>query len=409
MARRRYRDFRGGLIPSGPRESVPDNALRRARGIWPVRSPAIRSRNGTSLVDTVPAAVHSFVRTSSPAGGNRFYGAGTGFYVSSGGVVAPVPGAPALSGHPLQFVLVPPSPGKLDALYVAGGGKLFKVQRFSLAMPFVVRDWGIAPPPDAPLFPSPIAQLIKVIDNCDSAGATGVWTGPSVIVVDTVTKVEGTGALTPTAPIPASTTASFIKTFNAAMNLNEFSLGANDSPDEDWIHLALRIQRPRHVKSFEITFGKDVNNGFTAQIVVQDDVPHGKHYKKKRTGRKHRGLADHPTVQDNEGAFVASASGLPIQLEVSSFLGEDQISSNDDSWIMLKIPKNAFTTTGKATDWTGITYLQLVLTTNSQGATTFWIDDIKLIGNVGMIGDYQYLFTYKSFTFNIRSNPNPTP
>src|SRR5216117_4368783 len=109
MARRRYRDFRGGLVPSGPREDIHENALRRARGIWPVRTPSIRSRNGTSLIDTIPndgfgGAVHSFFRFRE----ERFYGAGVSLYRSSGGILtnlaAGAGGAGILSGHPLSFV-----------------------------------------------------------------------------------------------------------------------------------------------------------------------------------------------------------------------------------------------------------------------------------------------------------------
>lgn len=386
MARVRFRDFRGGLVPSGPREAIGEGALRRARGVWPVRTPSLRSRGGTALIES-PGVAHSFTRF----GGKRYYGVGLGVIADG------VPILAGLDGNLLNFAAMAPSPGLQDKLYVCGGGVLKKIA------PDAVQEWGISPPPDGFVTAMLVPQVVKVIDNCDAF--TG-WVGSTPIAPETTIKVEGVASLTSVTTLVDNQKYVWSK-LGTTWDLNEFSPGANDSPDEDWICLAVRFSRPRMVDSLVLSFGKDgsINNGFTFNIIIDDDVS-----KKKHKGRKRRGLSDHIAVSNNEVNFAATIPSLPLRISLTELLGENRASPNDNAWAMLRIPKNVFTVVGNATDWSQIVIIQLTVNTNGLGtATDFLFDDIKLVGGVGMQGDYQYLFTYRNPTLNIRSNPNLTP
>ncbi len=123
-----------GLHLVGPKESVPETALRRAKGWAGRRERTLKSRPGSSLIAAEDA--HSLVYWN----GVWYGGVGSNFRKLTGGASTI---KSSLNGERLTFSPMPPTVGKQDYLFVAGGGGsgLFKVDSAG-----AVTNWGIAPP-----------------------------------------------------------------------------------------------------------------------------------------------------------------------------------------------------------------------------------------------------------------------
>ncbi len=131
MAVSEFRKFDRGLWLMGPRERIPRDALRRARGVHPVKTESVRSRPGSTVLH--PLNAHSLFRFA----GSRYQGSGTEFFKDGASVKS------GLNGSRLEAIRMSPIAGGLDHLLVAGGGAPFKVSQTA-----VVTNWGIATPPD---------------------------------------------------------------------------------------------------------------------------------------------------------------------------------------------------------------------------------------------------------------------
>jgi len=122
--------FDGGLFLEGRKDAIPKDALRRGRGVHPDSTTILESRDGSTLSKSLDA--HSLGEFNDL----RFQGSTTilsrdGSSVKTG-----------LTGDRLRMVKMPPTTGKQDSFFIAGGGDLFKV-----AIDGTVTQWGI----DAPL------------------------------------------------------------------------------------------------------------------------------------------------------------------------------------------------------------------------------------------------------------------
>lgn len=131
MALTQFRDFNRRLWLNEPKETIPRDALRRARGVHQAKSRSIRSRPGSVFLYNFGA--HSLYRFA----GARFQGSSDSLFRNGTSIKS------GLSGNRLAFLRMPPTPGIVDFLFVAGGGTLFKVSQVGL-----VSNWGIDAPPD---------------------------------------------------------------------------------------------------------------------------------------------------------------------------------------------------------------------------------------------------------------------
>jgi hypothetical protein len=195
------------------------------------------------------------------------------------------------------------------------------------------------------------------------------------------------------------------------LDLSTFG-GGVDSPDEDWIQLSLRFVAPRTVESLQITFITDdiakMNDTFTKEITIDTRVD-----KKRLRGERKKGIADIPQVSNNEQTFLTSVNAsTPFNLKAAEILGEDAFHAEDDVWCTLKLPKSSFVKNGEAS-WATIVALKMVVRTNERALLAglpdngYYLDDIKLVGGVGMQGTYQWKYTYKNSATGTRSNPSP--
>ena len=122
--------FDGGLYLEGRKDAIPQDALRRGRGVHPDSTTILESRDGSTLSKSLDA--HSLGEFNDL----RFQGSTTIFSRDGSSIKT------GLTGDRLRMVKMPPTTGKQDSFFIAGGGDLFKV-----AIDGTVTQWGI----DAPL------------------------------------------------------------------------------------------------------------------------------------------------------------------------------------------------------------------------------------------------------------------
>ena len=128
-----FDDYRKGLWLEGRQDAMPANTARRFRGVHRTITSLLRSRNGSQLITSLNA--HSLFRFND----TRYQGAGTAFYEAG------VSKKTGLDGTRLSFAAMPPTLTKVDYLFVAGGGDLFKIDTSGNAT-----NWGIVAPSTNP-------------------------------------------------------------------------------------------------------------------------------------------------------------------------------------------------------------------------------------------------------------------
>ena len=167
MGRIRWNNFSQGLWLVGPGEDNPQGSLRRAKGVYPLRTQAARSRSGTLSYFGVNAK--SMTRFHDE------YILGTSAGTLQRSVLRAVDsetaitGATVFDGTDLAFAQAPPTTFALDEtstatdyLFVAGGGELRKI-----SPAWAISEWGIAPPDSSSMTAVAVAEGVanyKVID-----------------------------------------------------------------------------------------------------------------------------------------------------------------------------------------------------------------------------------------------------
>ncbi len=124
-----WHDFSKSLWAVGGKEHTMKGFVRRARGAHSIRTPQLRSRDGSTLLYSLDA--HSLFRFADA----RIQGAGTSLYRNGTAVLS------GMTGQRLRFVAMPPQSGLQDYLFIAGGGALKKMDSGG-----VVTNWGITEP-----------------------------------------------------------------------------------------------------------------------------------------------------------------------------------------------------------------------------------------------------------------------
>jgi len=124
-----WHDFSKALWAVGGKEHIMKGFIRRARGAHSIRTPQLRSRDGSTLL--YPLDAHSLYRFAD----SRIQGAGTSLYRNGTAVLS------GLSGARLRMVSMPAQSGVQDSLFIAGGGPLKKMDGAGS-----VTNWGITEP-----------------------------------------------------------------------------------------------------------------------------------------------------------------------------------------------------------------------------------------------------------------------
>jgi hypothetical protein len=411
--RHRWTNFSRGLWLVGPPETNPPQSLRRAKGAAPLRSLALRSRSGTLSFFALPA--HSMTRY------NDEYVIGHGTSLSKSvsraiGSEVAITGSAVFDSTALTFVQMPPTTvglgtvGVADYLFVAGGGDLKKVDPLFNSAANPVTEWGIDPPDISNASATLVTQTSAHADNLDAIGDGTVWvegdgSDDFELQNDTTRFIEGTGSMR-FLGVAKDTTVDARRT-GISEDWSNIGGGVGSSPLEDYVQFAIRINRPKRLKAVSIMFDVDsppvlLFNGksFSRELKVR--------VVRKRRRRKLIGTGDIIRRKD-ERKFIKGKKDLPRDRSTQEFLTEDTIGVVRRKWTRVTIPKSTFDIGGNAdpdSDWANVRGIRIEVETNKQGRVNVNFDDLKLVGGVGMQGDYQYNVTYKNSTTGTRSNPD---
>ena len=398
LKRVNFRTFAKGLWLAGPRENAPEDALRRAVGVAGLRYGSIRSRSGSALLLALDA--HSVVRWKD----KRIVGAGTGlFYGVLAGSEVGISTEQVLSGNRWTAEPMPPTAESSpvdDRLWVADSSWPVKIKS-----DFTSQRWGITAPTLAPTTGTKSAQAAKTIEDCDTAASFVTNGNISVFGNSTLKKLQGTGSIAGTVAKNSEGTIDRTTT----LDLSQFS-APGDSADQDYIELSVAFLRPKHVKNIEIAFlvGAGVPASFDNMTDSYSRELRVKTLSRKKT-KKLRGTADLVFFKDQKKFLEEHSAASGRDLSTSEFIQEDEIAVSRRTWTRITIPKSSFTANGAAGTtgftWANVRGFRISIETTNAGTAPFWIDNIRMLGGVGMQGDYKWTYTYRNSGSGERSNP----
>ena len=383
-----------GLWVHGGVDAPPSGAFRRLSAVERLPRRSLRSRNGSTAVASQDA--HSVVRYND----NRYAGVTTTFKrldteadIKTG-----------LNGNRLHFGKMAPSAGKVAYLYAANGGSLFKV-----FTDHTVTSWGITAPADG--FTAALAsEKTTQIDSCDNSGT---WTGSNAtLATETTIKQEGSASVHAT--VAASTVATVTKSIT--VDLSQHS-DLSASADEDFIAFWIRIDKPANVDSIQLIFSLNnttfADNTYSVSLEAVDTG--------EQLSENEVGLGFLAGSAETELTYIKAPTGITsgaVSLSIPAgeaaslleALGQAKISTVNGVWTRMRIPKTSFGRSGTgAYGWADVLAVQWVINTNDRGAVEVYFDDLKLLGEAGLQGQYKYLITYYDSVTGTRSNPNATP
>lgn len=373
-----------GLWLVGPREAMPEGALRRAVALHPTHEGAFKPRLGGSS-DTSIAAAHSLYQFN----GIRFQGATTVLYRNGSSLIT------GLDGTRLTFTPAPPGAGQADSLFVCGGGSVDKVDTSG-----TVSEWGIAAPPDG-FAAAASAILTRTIEDFEGDN-TSDYTGTSVTIGNEATILKE-GARSMSLTVAASTIGT--ATQSTTVDLSTFA-GPVTSPDEDWIRLRFRVDEPDFLDYIEITFSLG-NTSFATDTysrrIVVEGIP-------SPTDRQ--GVTAIQGFYDDQEQISGETTVLPTpaeRVQALNQINQTFIPRERGTWVTLEIPKSTFKRSGDSTvDWSDVQAHRFTVAANSGGQVVCYFDLFELAGGYGLQGRYRYHVTYRNTTTGHRSNANDT-
>lgn len=427
MARVKMREFSGGLNLSGDPDIQPKNTLRKAANIAPPIAGRIRVASPPKAILTaIGVPVDAFIRYQ-----NRYVIAslsGPTFKLETGDyptdtwtTITPAKKPPAYTtpiafAGKTTFVLAPPNDGRHEALFFvdrqSGGQNLWKLIDPTDASK--VSLWGILPPSagnTTGVVTSLQAQGSKyvntVADQTDPLESAEGWT----LAAADENGLDPSTSLTWVAPpavdgqsakihLAKDDAAQITHDYGANVDLTTFTV-VGDSSDQDYIQFFVRIRRPKHLENFEVTFSTgdtNYNNTFTSQLTFQ--------LVKGKKSAKLTALGDLVKNKDIQ-QFLKDEQTKNYDIATSTTLstGTQQFPVAKNHWTRVTLPKAVFSI-GNNADWSQVKSVRFTATANKQGATAVFIDSLKLVGGVGIVGDYQYTLTFRNSSTGTRSNPN---
>jgi len=376
----------------GSRDAIPPNTARRAEGIAPQKTSALRSRWGSTLLAALDA--HSVFRFAA----HRYAGVSTRYYQID--PTPPVLGGPALiysglDGTKLTQAVMPPTLGAQDVAFLAGGGALFKVSQAGVAS-----KWGIDPPPDG-FSATGASQTTKAIDAMETAAG---WTAAGCVLSDEATiKQEATKSM------KMVVAAGVVATATKAITVDLSLLAAGVvSPLEDFITVWLRVDLPENMAAASLAF--DISGAAFASDYYQYTVPVStQQLPGGQPSQQVVGVGSLPQFAHGQDPALFGVTDPPEFTAVQTAVGQTFVPALHDNWVLLRIPKSIFLRAGTAAKtWADVVAVKLGITANANGAVTAYWDDLKLGGGVGMQGDYAYQVVFLNSVTGSRSNPNPT-
>ncbi len=401
MARLTFRDFSKYLCLSPPEDMCPVNSLRRARGVHPVQTQSIRSRRGSTKLNSYAAkSLFVFDGDLYTFNGTTLYGGLTNLTVSGTG---------------LSFLSCPPVSNKTDWLFVSNGDALYKMNPTT----GVYSQWGIAAPADGFTATLSLATT-KTISMCEAASDWTVF--QAAVVDDAVYKVQGTQSIMMT--VVAGTKGYIYQ--NVTLDLSMLN-ATDESSDSDYISLHAYIDEPANLEYIQIQFS--LNNtsfspdtlSYTFNFNPSNSIASGSSGFSSLSGLTGifgmGSYDDYSTTSQETANQVITDKQQNIYMKSKAYktalrkaLEHSKIADYDlDDWQHLFASLSSFTRTGSgAYDWSDVKAVRIKVKTNSLGEVNIRFDQIELLGGCGMQGDYTYRITYFNEDSGSESNANPT-
>ena len=363
----RISNFNRRLWVAGGRDQTPEGAMRKSQNGAPELTTSIRSRYGSTLLyNIVATALTVFEGVPYQYDGNALYKAGASIATGFNGGVA-------------TFAKMPPNIGLQDYLFVAGGGKMVKVDPSG-----TVTNWGINGPGDQGDAMN-LANDQIVIDSFVNTAAQ--WTPNANCTISNSTESQvGGGSLkvNPSASPWRIQQTALSPTPGAILNLGNY-------PNHD-------ISLPTDVIQIWVMFDKEIT-GTNGQpnatwLQVEFDVEDGTF--------KHN-------VYRYAWGLVPSGSTKPIvKHNVQQTVG-----FSAGQWQLLTAAKSAFFRVGNGLqkDWTNIQALRI---SGGNFAGNLFLDDFLQMGGsplgagpaVGNGGSsYEYYVTFQNLVTGNESHP----
>lgn len=418
------------LFPDGLRlvDSVgegPPTSLRRARNVASLAGGVLRSATVPVTVAT-PVVARSFAKFNgrfitrgTNAGEKLQFETGTGTNVFTTLTMPTLPagfGTTLVAGNdPMTFLAAPPTSDVnteylfgVDGTNIGTNRALVKVDGAG-----AVTAWGILPPT-----PNDALGILLTKDTQSEKFINTVATDPFEAAADwpiTAADEDGLQAFTSVATIASPSilgnsirvrvakddSAKITRTFAAPIDLTTF--GALASGDEDFITFYIRVRRPKHITSLNVTLSTDVPG-------ANDDIKANFYSRElnfrtvtKQQKKKLLGLGDLIQV-GHEQEFLQNQHTKESDLSFQQSIGEQRIAIGRNVWTRITLPKSSFEASGSPT-WASIRAIQMTVAANKQGSTAVFFDRMTINGGVGTHGDYDYTITFKNSITGTRSNP----
>lgn len=410
-------DFDSGLWLLSGRSAIPENAARVYTGINPIHSKSVQSRNGNVRLSTNPAisaarfASHYYTLDTTGHFQKDFVTLVSGF----------------TNGQRISFAKAPPHFGSNAYLFAIGGGKAIKVDESGNAT-----NWGIAAPADGAAAALSTGINSVTINNwTTTAGLTALY--KATLNTDTTEFIISPSSVN--VSIPKGANGGFKET--VSVNLNP-----SGATDDDTINFFVMIDNPSYVKSIVLDFkigAGNYTNFYTITIPISAITGNNSQLGTQSVGNLDgitssltAGLQAVPSVVGNnqlETEFGTSltnwsatrggtnAGNATAQFKPS--LGAQHILQNINTviqagpytWWNVRVPRRAFIQhRGTANNWANITGYRLrVYNNHSTNPVNLWFNGLTFSGGTGMLGDYQWIYTFKNSTTGSYSQQNPTP
>lgn len=424
MPRIRYRLFPGGINVNNPADLGPEGTVRDARNCAPFSTGVARSvppfllyQDSTSptlgvlLGRSLSKFNGRFVVRGIQGGTNRFRREVTAGGTTFANITTATGVTLNTTTNPTLMTTMPPNAERNEQLFAletsnaAGNNGLVKINDSN-----VMTLWGIKNPTAAEVAGITAvaqAQNQKYINTAaaDPIESAADWTMTAAdedglkafTAIDTVANpaIDGNAIRF---RVGKDDQAQMVRSFGSDIDLTTF--GATSSPEEDFIQFWVRVRRPKHLVSVEVAFDTTAAGDFKSTFFTRE-LTFVK--VKKRKKRRLISLGDMVPV-GKEADFLQKQQYARPDLSFSETLGNQKILVSKNTWTRVTLPKTSFDKVGSAS-WATVRAIRFTVQANKQGRTAVFLDSLKLVGGVGMMGDYEYTITYRNSATGTRSNP----
>lgn len=177
-------------------------------------------------------------------------------------------------------------------------------------------------------------------------------------------------------------------------------IGSTPSGDEDFIQFYVRVRRPKHLENVEMAFSTEADGNF-GKAFFKKELTFKLVNKKQR--KKLVNLGDLIPF-GKEQQFLTKNATKERDWSWMDTMSTDQIPVTKNTWTRITIPKALFSTEGEPNkqgpvtepDWSKVKAIRVTVHANKEGSTAVFFDELKLVGGVGLMGDYKYTFTLRN-------------